>query len=607
MAKDSTSAASNAMAEPSEWLRVLPPVPRAERPISVLGLTGCPQSHDAAVALIVNNRIVAAVEEERFQHIKHVGAYPFLAIDACLARAGLTMAEVDHVVYGIIPDRFQSAILDEPQRQGIVSPTAVAARSRIINGMRDTLPALEQHYACDLKSRFRWVNHHLAHAASSYYASGLDESLILSVDGGGDREAAALYHGRGAELTRVHSFLDYPQSLGRFYSIVTLFVIGPPSHGVLVDAGKLMGLAAYGNVDENLFADMIDIDEDDLDHPVKFDMSWFSVHTGSYPFSEKWLARFGAPLAKGQNHEPRHLAMAASAQWVLERAMVSMAKAARKRYPSISSLCLSGGTTLNVCANRRILDEAGFDELFIAPAANDAGTALGAALLVNTLATGYSQYEYTVYSGQDIVEDFDIEGSLRSFGGRIRYQRMAFDTLCDHVADRLVRNEIIGWAQGRMEFGPRALGNRSLLANPANPLAKDTLNSKAKKREHFRPYAPSVLAEECSAWFDIKTSPHMLIEASVLPDCRARVPGVVHYDGTSRPQTVTRLDNERYYRLINTFYAKTGIPMLLNTSLNGHGETIVNSPVDAVLFLLGSEVDAVVIGDYVVVRFDGKY
>ncbi|MBT5271529.1 MAG: hypothetical protein HOL70_18990 [Candidatus Marinimicrobia bacterium] len=593
---------SAVMAEPTEWLGVLPPVSRMDRPISVLGLIGCPQSHDAAAALIVNNHIVAAVEEERFQHIKHVGAYPYLAIDACLSRAGLTMKDVDYVVYGIIPDRFKNAVLDEPLQQGEVSPSAVAARSRLISGMQDTLPALEQHYSCNLKDHFHWVNHHLAHAASSFYASGLDEALILSVDGGGDRESAALYYGHDVQLSRIHSFLDYPESLGRFYDLVTRFVMGPPSYGVLVDAGKLMGLAAYGQIDKSMFSDIIQIDEDDVDRPVRFDMSWFSVHTGSYPFSEKWLARYGLPLTKGQNHEPRHLAMAASAQWILERAMVAMAKAARKRYPQVSKLCLSGGITLNVCANRRIFDEAGFDELFIAPAANDAGTALGAALLVNTLVTGNSKYDYTVYCGPDIVEEFDIEGSLRSFGGRICYQRMSFDALCDYVAERLARNEIIGWAQGKMEYGPRALGNRSLLANPASPLAKDTLNSKAKKREHFRPYAPSILAEECMAWFDIKESPHMLIEASVLPECRSRVPGIVHYDGSSRPQTVTKLDNYRYYSLIERVYNKTGVPMLLNTSLNGHGETIVNSPLDAVLLLLNSEIDAMVIGDYVVVR-----
>lgn len=590
------------MTEPPEWLRVTPAVPVADRPIAVLGLTGCPQGHDAAAALIVDNRIVAAVEEERYQHIKHVGAYPFSAIDACLARAGLSMAEVDHLAYGIIPDRFRRAILEEPLMQGEVAPQAVAARSRLIDGMRNTLPALERHYDCRLADRFHWVNHHLAHAASSYYASGLDEALVLSVDGGGDREAAALYHGSGTELRRIHSFLDYPQSLGRFFALVTQFVIGPPPHGVLVDAGKLMGLAAYGKVDETLFADLVCIDADDLDHPVRFDMSWFSVHTGRYPFSDKWLARFGAPLAPGQNHEPRHLAMAASAQWLLERAMVALAKAARRRHPSLSRLCLSGGTTLNVCANRRILDEAGFDELFIAPAANDAGTALGAALLVNTLATGNGRYDYTVYSGPDIVADYDVEAALSAFGGRIRYRRMALEALYGEVADRLARNEIIGWAQGRMEYGPRALGNRSLLANPANPLAKDCLNAKAKKREHYRPYAPSVLAEECSRWFDLAVSPHMLLEARVRPERRAEVPGIVHYDGTSRPQTVTLQDNERYYRLIEAFHARTGVPMLLNTSLNGHGETIVNSPVDAVLFLLGSEVDALVIGDYVVTR-----
>jgi len=589
--------------DPPEWASITPAIQRMDKSDCVtLGIMGSPRSHDAAAALVVNGCIVAAIEEERFRHIKHVGAYPFEAINACLKMESLSFKDIDHVVYGLIIDRFQKAILDEPLAREPVSPSAISARTRLIESFKDVVPALESHYGVSLVNKFHWINHHLAHAASAYYASGFDEALILSIDGGGDRECAALFHGCGEHLSLVHTFLDYPESLGRLYDRVTMFVIGNPPHGVLLDAGKLMGLAGYGTADPDYFKGIIEIDESDMYRPVRFDMSWFNVHTGDYPFSRRWLDRFGAPRTKNGNFDSQHYVMAASGQMILEKAMVAMARAAKRQYPSIRNLCLSGGTVLNVCANRRILDDGQFENLFIAPAANDAGTALGGALYAHTAATGFHKYDYTVYSGQHISEDYDIEETLRSFGGRISYRQYSEPALYDEVSDRLIHNHIIGWAQGRMEFGPRALGNRSLLTNPANPLSKDIMNAKAKKREQYRPYAPSVLWEECGKWFDLQTSPHMLLEARLLPERKGMLPGITHIDGTTRPQTVTEGENPRYYRLLKAFFEKTGIPALLNTSLNGHGETIINSPLDAVLFLLNSEIDAMVIGDYVVTR-----
>ncbi len=589
--------------DPPEWTSITPAIPRSVTGGgAVLGIMGCPHSHDAAAALVCEGRIVAAVEEERFRHIKHVGAYPFFSIDACLRRAGLSFGEIDRIVFGIIPDRFKRTILDEPLAREQVSPAAVESRTRLVESFKGVVPALQAHYGVSCAEKFHWINHHTAHAASAYFASGFEESVVLSVDGSGDRECAALFRGRGGDLSLEHSFLDYPESLGRFYDMVTRFVIGMPQHGLVLDAGKLMGLAGYGKADPEYFSGLVEIDDGDDYRPVRFDMSYFSVHSGEYPFSRKWRERFGAPRSRNGNFEAHHFAMAASAQAVLERAMVAMVRAAKRLFPNVENLCLSGGTTLNVCANRRIHDDGRFERLFIAPAANDAGTALGAALYGHALATGCRRHEYSVYSGPDIAVDFDIEGILRSFGGRIAYEKLPEAELCERVADRLARNQIVGWAQGCMEFGPRALGNRSLLTNPGNPLSKDIMNAKAKKREHYRPYAPSVLQEECSRWFDIDASPHMLLEARLLPGRRGTLPGITHVDGTTRPQTVTEQDNPRYHRLLREFHQRTGLPALLNTSLNGHGETIVNSPLDAVLFLLGSEIDAIAVGDFLVTR-----
>lgn len=589
--------------DPPEWTSVTPFIPRSNKADHItLGIMGCPKSHDAAAALIVNNKIVGAIEEERIKHIKHVGGYPFDTIDACLQLGSITFKDINRIVYGIIPDRFEKAIITEPLEQEPVSPGAVAYRLDVINSLRNVVPALESHYGIPIMNKFHWINHHLAHAASAYYASGFDETLVLSVDGSGDRECAALFHGCGEKLSLVHSFLDYPESLGRLYDRATTFVIGKPAFGVLQDAGKLMGLAGYGKADPDYFSGLIEIDDSDDYHPVRFDMSWFNVHSGDYPFSRRWLERFGTPRSGNGNFEKHHYTMAASTQMILERAMVAMARAAKRQFPAIKNLCLSGGTAFNVCANRRILDDGQFKNMFIAPAANDAGTALGAALYGHTAATGFRDYDYSVYSGQHIREDYDIGETLRSFGGRITYEKYIEAELYNTVAQRLANNQIIGWAQGRMEFGPRALGNRSLLTNPANPLAKDIMNAKAKKREHYRPYAPSILQEECGKWFDLEVSPHMLLEARLRPERKGLLPGITHIDNTTRPQTVTESENPRYYRLLKAFFERTGIPALLNTSLNGHGETIINSPLDAVLFLLGSEIDAMVIGDYVVTR-----
>lgn len=599
-----------------EWRSMEPPVPNIDgksKHIS-LGIVGCEYTHDSAAALVINGEIICAVEEERFHHIKHIGAYPFHSIDYCLQRAGISLNDVDRISYGYIPDRYLQTIVHEPCESEFVEPRAITARTNQVKAMAGIVSAIEQRYKTPIQSKFHWVNHHYAHAASAFYPSQFDRALILCVDGGGDRETASLFSGSGNSLELVHSFLDYPESLGRFYDLVTRFVIenptlinsaNTPSSGqtrYALDPGKLMGLAGYGKVDPHYFDGLLDIDESDCDHPVRFDMSYFSVHSGEYPFSAKWKQRFGKPRSRSSNWETHHYTMAASAQWILERAMVALAKCAKKKFPEHNKLCLSGGTALNVCANRRILDEAGFSDIFIAPAANDAGTALGAALAVQASAGQLVKSTYSVYSGPDISLDFDIERELKSFGARISFEKLEFPELCEVVASRLAQNQIIGWAQNRMEFGPRGLGNRSILANPANPLAKDIVNAKVKKREHFRPYAASILQEHAREWLDIDHSPYMLIEATVHPHKRSNVASIVHIDNTTRPQTVSYEDNHEYYTLLTSFHKITGIPLLLNTSLNGHGDTIVNTPVDAALFLLNSEIDAIVIGNYLVTR-----
>jgi len=266
--------------------------------------------------------------------------------------------------------------------------------------------------------------------------------------------------------------------------------------------------------------------------------------------------------------------------------------------PSVKNLCFAGGVALNVCTNRRIVDSGLFEKLFVPPAASDAGTSLGCALQLDAQIGGRGQHEFDVYLGPDIARDYAVEPALRGFGDKVRWERLDEDSLCRAAAEHIAANKIIGWAQGRMECGPRALGNRSIITNAANPRAKDELNLRVKKREHFRPYAPSVLREHCGEWFDLAHSPHMLLEARVLADKAARVAGIVHVDGTSRPQTVTPSTNARYYTMIRAVYEKIGVPMVLNTSFNLHGEPIVNTPEEAVRDLLETDMDALFVGDY---------
>jgi carbamoyltransferase len=564
----------------------------------ILGINGVDEIfHDASASLIVDGQIVASVEEERFNRKKHTNGIPYEAVSYCLHKGGISPDEVDHIGYYLQPEVLHQTFLTDIVKKFGCDPCRLGYIDRAVKNIMGVESRLHDRFAFGPKTEFHFLNHHLAHAASAYYIAGFDHAAILTVDGSGDRESSALFHGCLGNIRKVHEFLVYPESLGFIYSVFAdhlglTWISGP---------GKLMGLAGYGCPDPHLFDDIIRLQENPI-HPIAIDLSFFEYHLGGRGLSPKGLDRFGDPVPAGGNLGQRHFVLAASMQKATELAVLHLAKQIHHFLPDERNLCFSGGVALNVTTNRRIRDLGALEGFFVPPAANDGGTSLGCALYLDAKFAGRHAHSFNVYTGPDIERDYEIEKALQAFGNLIVWERLPESELINRAADALVQRRFVGWIQGRMECGPRALGNRSILANPMPTETKDRLNNGIKKREAFRPYAPSVLREECSHWFDLEESPYMLLEAKVHDGKRDRIPAVVHVDGTSRPQTVAESSNPRFYKLIRQFHERTGVPLILNTSFNQHGEPIANRPEEAVAVLLATELDELFVGDYHVRR-----
>jgi carbamoyltransferase len=588
----------------------------------ILGVCGAEAIfHDSSATLVIDGTIVASVEEERFNRKKHSDGLPFNAIAYCLQKGGVSPSDIDDVGFFLEPDALLKRMHgDIAQQYGHVPRTIAYLVEATANSFRME-EKLRERFTFGARTRFHYLNHHLTHASSAYHISGFERAAVLTIDGFGERESATLYSGSPTRLERVHEFLAFPESLGLLYNAVAAHL----GLGWVSGPGKLMGLAGYGTPDPRLFQDVILL-LDDARRPVEIDASFldffrlaliwstFRKHAadgkartfgrtssfvrGASGLSDKAMERLGEPRLAGDALTQRHCDVAASMQDALERAVLQIVRQVPKWLPDETNLCFAGGVALNVSTNRRIVDSDMFERLFVPPPANDGGTSLGCALYLTSLRSRRWRYDFDVYSGPHIEDDFDVEAACSLFGDRITYQALDEDELVRRAADCLVANKLVGWVQGRMECGPRALGGRSILANPMDPGVKDALNARVKKREAFRPYAPSVLREESSNWFDLDESPFMLLEATVHPHQRDRVPGIVHVDGTSRPQTVTESANPRYYRLIRAFYERSGVPLILNTSFNRHGEPIVNRPEEAITVLLETELDELFLGRY---------
>ena len=590
----------------------------------VLGIS---RHHDSAAALVRDGEIVAFAEEERFSRVKHDGRFPTKAIAWCLQHAGITLGDVDHVAYfwqrwrepmhaakvfaRYFPatlEVFRNAKGDQGGRaQGMLDTLRHGGRGiddyhvggavlgHVKRGYtlgRDVRRALG--YDGPTRFKVHLVDHHRAHAASTFFISPWDEAAILTLDGiGSDGTSTFLAVGRGNRITDLHR-IKFPHSLGAMYAMVTGYLGFWPT----MDEGKVMGLAPLGrDTYVEQFEDLVHLDPDG---GYELNLSWFRHHvSGKHVVSQTFIAPFCPPRPRSRvtadNPVPQHYAdIAYALQATLERAGLNLARWLH-RETGMSRLCVAGGVALNSVMNGRILLETPFEEFFAQPASADDGSALGAALQVSVGRYGASRVrDGYMFTGPEF-DEVEYEQALADAG--VSYTRV--DDIAAHTASRLADGLIVGWFQGRMECGPRALGNRSLLADPRDPDSKARMNEKVKHREPFRPFAPSCLAERSGEFFASGyPSPVMLLVFDVLEHQRSVVPAITHVDGTARVQTVSQQDNPLYWQMISHFERLTGVPMVLNTSFNDNNEPIVCTPQDAIACYLKSDVDAIALGPF---------
>jgi carbamoyltransferase len=545
--------------------------------------------HDAAACLIQDGRIVAAASEERFTRKKQDEGFPREAIAFCLKAGGIAAKDLDYVGFYDKPflkfERLLSTYLSTFPR-GFLSfskamPVWLKEKLWIPQLIRKEL---------EYEGKILFTEHHLSHAASAFLVSPFQESAILTVDGVGEWATASYGTGRGSAVD-LFKEIRFPHSLGLLYSAFTYYL------GFKVNSAeyKVMGLAPYGvprYVDQ--VRQLIDIKDDGS---FEMDMRYFSYHHGLRMVNGRFSKLFGGPPREGESKlEQRHKDIAASVQKVTEEIMLKMASYLH-RETKMENLCLAGGVALNCVANGRILREGPFKELFIQPAAGDAGGALGVAAYIYYSLLGNPRGEpmHHAYLGPEYGEG-DILETLKRYEAPAR--RLERDELVREVAALIEGQTVIGWFQGRMEFGPRALGSRSILADARNPENKDIVNLKIKFRESFRPFAPSVLEERIAEYFEIdRPSPYMLLVAPVREGKRV-IPSVTHVDHSARIQSVNRDQNALYYDLIREFDRRTGVPVIINTSFNVRGEPIVCSPEDAYRCFMRTHMDYLVLGPY---------
>lgn len=598
--------------------------------IKILGISAF--YHDSAAAVLEDGKIIAAAQEERFTRDKHTPDFPTEAIRYCLEESGFSIDELDAVVFYDKPLLKFERLLETYYRfapKGFISfakamPVWLNEKMFLKKMIREGLKEIEPYSNKKLKLLF--PEHHLSHSASAFYPSPFEDSAILTIDGVGEWSTASISHGKGASIT-VLKELNFPHSVGLLYSAFTYFL------GFTVNSGeyKLMGLAPYGNPEAKETSDFEQLIKDNLikifdDGSIWLDQSYFNYATGLRMVKdEKWKALFGFERRDSEGElQQHHCNLALAIQRVTEEIVLKMALEAKKLTGS-KNLCMAGGVALNCVANGKLQASGIFEEIYIQPAAGDAGGALGAAL------AAYHLY-FSKEDRKPILPD-SMEGSYLgpSYSDKevlqvIRKVKASYHHFEDIgelnkvVAGELAKGQVVGWFQGRMEFGPRALGNRSILGDARNPDMQKKLNLKIKYREGFRPFAPSVLAEEVGNYFDLKDpSPYMLLVSPVKESRRSTLPtdyhnlglwerlyhersdiqSVTHLDFSARIQTVHQNTNPRYHSLIKEFQRQTGYGLVVNTSFNVRGEPIVCTPHDAYRCFMSTEMDVLVINDFV--------
>ena len=578
--------------------------------------------HDSAAALLDNGDIVAAAQEERFTRKKHDSSYPKNAVDYCLQEKGITLDEVDYVAFYDKPFLKFERLLE----------TYATLAPRGLKSFQMAMPLwlkeklFQKHLlfkelsvhdgAFIAQDKLLFSEHHFSHAASAFFPSPFDEAVVLTLDGVGEWTTTAVAIGRGSDLKIVKE-IHFPHSIGLLYSAFTYYT------GFKVNSGeyKVMGLAPYG---EPRFKDLILENIIDLkdDGSFRLDQSYFDYCTGLTMTNGKFAKLFGEPVRKPDTDPltPFHMDVAASIQAVTEEVVLRLTRSLAKEY-GIPNLCLAGGVALNCVANGKILNDGSFADLWIQPAAGDAGGAIGSALAAYHIELKRPREKVGrdrmqgAFLGPSFAQD-DIEKRLGEAGAI--FQSLSDEEIFEQTAQALADGKAVGWHQGRMEFGPRALGARSILGDPRSPTMQRTLNLKVKFRESFRPFAPSVLREDLAEWFVMDyDSPYMLLVADVVENRhipmtaeqeqlfgieklnvpRSDIPAVTHVNYSARVQTVHRETNPRYHSLISAFKKLTGCPVIINTSFNVRGEPIVCTPEDAFRCFMGAEIEVLVIGN----------
>lgn len=548
--------------------------------------------HDSAACIVRDGEISAAAQEERFTRRKSTGEFPRQAINFCVQQAGISFAEIDHVAFFEKPYlKFARVMIEHIEAFPFSFPSFFRSMPEWLD-TRLSLPLIIQEET-GVEARPYFIRHHLSHAASAFLPSPFEEAAILTADGVGEWATLSTGAGRGKEIT-IGKEIHYPDSLGLLYTCFTVF-LGFEANG---GEGKTMALAGFGDP-KRFAAEMRELVQVMDDGSFRLNGKFFSFRSGNQMWSRRFEEAFGAPRIPGSSLEQRHYDMAAALQSTVTEILVGIARRLREET-GMKKLCLAGGVALNCVANAAILEQAGFDEMFVQPAAGDAGGALGAALYVAHCLKGVPRpgapmrdaYLGPAFAERDILRALQVKG----ISG---YRKLSPEDLCRETAAILADDKVVGWFQGRMEFGPRALGARSILGNPRNARMGDEINAKVKQREPFRPFAPMVLAERAKEYFHLGTeSPFMLLAPRVRDEKRGEVPAAVHVDGTARVQTVAPDGHERVRLLLREFEKATGTPVLLNTSFNRRGEPVVCSPEQALDCYLGTGMDALAIGDF---------
>ena len=570
---------------------------------------------NASAAIVCDGQLIAAVEEERFNRVKYAAGFPVQAIRFCLKEAGLTLADIDHV--GI--PRNPYARLFTKLIYSLRMPAFARQRAKVLTtftGIPDALAAAFDADPKKIKAKFHRIEHHQAHLASSFFVSPFECAALLSADGLGDF-ASTMWGVADGSRMNIHGSVAFPHSLGLFYSAVTQY-LGFLKFG---DEYKVMGLGAYGRPEHlDAFRDIVRFEENSSTNGFRLGLDYFTHHrtgpemswadadktpTLGKLFSPEMSRHLGPVRGPDEPLEQRHRNLAASLQARLEEVYLGMLRKLAKAT-GLKSVCLAGGVAFNCVANGKIFDSTGFEQVYVHPAAGDGGLSVGAAFYVWNQILGKPRsfvmnhaYWGPGYSRHQVRQSIDSSALSRN---GYSVAELAEPDLMRNTAQIIADGKILGWFQGRAEWGPRALGNRSIVADPRRAEMKEILNRRIKHREIFRPFAPSILAESTAEYFEKShPSPFMTLAYSVRPAQRSKIPAPTHVDGTGRLQTVTREANPRYWQLIKAFQNLTGVPVVLNTSFNDN-EPIVCRPEEAIDCFLRTQMDALVLGDFLITR-----